>query len=622
MTATRFTDLPLSDTLFQALADMGYVQPTPVQAAAIPLVATGRDLMVQSQTGTGKTAAFGIPLVERLDPRSKGVQALALAPTRELAKQVADELNLLGKYNRVRAAAIYGGASFEKQVAETKFAQIVVGTPGRVLDHLGRGTLRLDHLLVLVLDEADEMLSLGFARELDQIMSHVPEKRQTLLFSATIPEDIKRYARRYMHEPEFLSLIEENVAADDVEHIYYMVSGVGRPRDLVRVIEFEQPESAIIFANTRKDSELVARHLKKAGFDAEFLNGDMTQKDREAVMKRTKEKDLRFLVATDIAARGIDISDLSHVINYSLPESPEVYIHRTGRTGRAGASGTAISLIGPREIGVYYYLKRLYHVALTERTVPTQAEIDLRREEERTDTLIREILDGATAVEDEALRTEALRILEREDAVEVVQALLQSFRKGGTRPAAPRIGGILEDAPKPSRVEPGSRPQTLQGLADRVAIVQGEFRGLPARKQPARDVAEAPAVQAPVAAPVVVAAPVAAAVVAPVVAAVVAPVAAPVAAPVVAAAPAPVAAAQPSEVKLFLNIGERDGQDEESLREVLADLAGLWPEDIIELDVRPRHTYVTVAAEYVDDFVEAVTGETLGNRTLRAEVAR
>jgi ATP-dependent RNA helicase RhlE len=345
MTATRFTDLPLSDTLFQALADMGYVQPTPVQAAAIPLVATGRDLMVQSQTGTGKTAAFGIPLVERLDPRSKGVQALALAPTRELAKQVADELNLLGKYNRVRAAAIYGGASFEKQVAETKFAQIVVGTPGRVLDHLGRGTLRLDHLLVLVLDEADEMLSLGFARELDQIMSHVPEKRQTLLFSATIPEDIKRYARRYMHEPEFLSLIEENVAADDVEHIYYMVSGVGRPRDLVRVIEFEQPESAIIFANTRKDSELVARHLKKAGFDAEFLNGDMTQKDREAVMKRTKEKDLRFLVATDIAARGIDIDQLPHVVNFEMPNVPEDYVHRIGRTGRAGATGEAISLV-------------------------------------------------------------------------------------------------------------------------------------------------------------------------------------------------------------------------------------------------------------------------------------
>ncbi|MCA9543648.1 MAG: DEAD/DEAH box helicase, partial [Myxococcales bacterium] len=270
MSEPRFTDLALSDATLSALADMGYVTPTPVQSAALPMVATGVDLMVQSQTGTGKTAAFGIPVLEQLDDAGKGIGVLVLCPTRELARQVADEFDQLTKYRRLQTVAVYGGASLEKQVAEMRFARAVVGTPGRVLDHLRRKTLKLHGLRALILDEADEMLNMGFAQELNAIMDYVPTDRQTLLFSATIPPDIKRYAKRYMREPEFLSLIEENVAADDVEHHYYMVSGVGRTRDLVQVIEFENPDSAIIFTNTRKDSELVARYLKRQGYDAEY----------------------------------------------------------------------------------------------------------------------------------------------------------------------------------------------------------------------------------------------------------------------------------------------------------------------------------------------------------------
>lgn len=618
MTDFRFTDLPLSTPMFQALEAIGYEHPTPVQRASIPLVATGSDLMVQSQTGTGKTAAFGIPLIEALGQKPKGIQSLVLAPTRELAKQVAEEFTRLAQFSDIRSVAIYGGASFEKQVAEARFANIVCGTPGRVLDHLKRGTFNLKKLRMLILDEADEMLSMGFARELEQIMRFVPKQRQTLLFSATIPEDIKRYAKRYMKAPEFLSLIEENVAADDVEHVYYMVSGVGRPRDLIRVLEFEQPESAIIFTNTRKDTEIVCRHLKRQGFDAEYLNGDLAQRDRERVMKRAKEKTLRYLVATDIAARGIDIASLSHVINFVLPESAEVYIHRTGRTGRAGAKGTAISLIGPREIGVYYYLKRLYNVALTERSVPTQAEIDLRTEEKRTDSIVQRIMDRVGPIDDGALRAQTMRILERDDAVEVVQALLKAFETGGDQKAA-GFGGLLDDVPKPRHVAPGGRQQTVQGVADRVKRMRGEHRGpsKPAEKPKAeKPVKAAEPVKQPEPEPVEAAEPAPAKQAEPKTPAVKSPKPAPV------EAPEEKAALPEGQVKLFINLGKRDIDDEAALRETLADLAGLWPEDILDIELRGRHSYVVLEDELAEDVIEAINGEKLGRRTVRIEVAR
>ena len=283
-----------------------------------------------------------------------------------------------------------------------------------------------------------------------------------------------------MREPEFLSLIEENVASDEVTHQYFMVSGVGRSRDLVRIIQLDTPSSAIIFTNTRKDCEVVARALRRADYDAEYLNSDLSQRERERVMKRMKDKDLRFLVATDIAARGIDISQLSHVINYTLPESPEVYIHRTGRTGRAGNKGTALSLIGPREIGVYYYLKRIYEVALEERTLPSATEIDLRRNERRTEELVSK-LKKSLAVDklDKDSRNQAVHLLERDDAIELVQILLAHYQKPSRQQPAESFGGLLKEVPKPERVAPGSRKASIEGIASRVATIRGEYRGLP-----------------------------------------------------------------------------------------------------------------------------------------------
>ena len=341
-----FDEMPLSDEVKQALADMGYTQPAPVQHAVYEPAARGLDLVVQARTGTGKTAAFGIPLVDQMIKRNQRVpQALVLTPTRELALQVARELEKIGAKRDVHLVSVYGGAPIQRQVDALRAgAQIIVGTPGRVLDHMRRGTLDPKELRILVLDESDEMLSMGFERELHAIVDFMPEKKQTLLFSATLPPEIVRMASTRLHEPQFIYLSGDHVGALEILHFVYFVMQ-DKADALVRMLEVEDPESALIFCNTRDETERVAGMLQRQGYDADWLNGDLPQSEREKVMTRSKEGNLRFLVATDVAARGIDISHLTHVINYDFPESTEVYVHRTGRTGRMGRTGTAISLI-------------------------------------------------------------------------------------------------------------------------------------------------------------------------------------------------------------------------------------------------------------------------------------
>ena len=376
--SVSFSDLDLRPETLQGLSEMGYERPTKVQSEVFAHVREGKDLLVQSRTGTGKTAAFGIPLLEGVDASTGAVQALVLAPTRELANQVATEFGKISKHRGLSILPVYGGAPINPQIkAFEDGAQVVCGTPGRVLDHIRRKTMNTEKLNMLVFDEADEMLSMGFAEEIEAIVSTLPDstKRQTLLFSATIPEDIERIANKHMREPEKISLSSDGVSVDAIEHSYYVVSGMARTRDLLKVLISEEPESAIIFCNTRDDTNTVARFLNKNGHDAEPLSSDLSQKDRERVMKRMRDHDLKYLVATDIAARGIDISQLSHVINYTFPESPEVYVHRTGRTGRAGKSGVALSLIGPREIGAFYYLKLIYKIRPTERDLPSNEKL-------------------------------------------------------------------------------------------------------------------------------------------------------------------------------------------------------------------------------------------------------
>ncbi|UCH30221.1 MAG: DEAD/DEAH box helicase [Myxococcales bacterium] len=382
--AQTFEELGLSDEVLTALGEMGWETPTPVQRDSYPLAIAGHDIIVQSRTGTGKTGAFGIPLVDKLISKEGNEQALILAPTRELALQSASEIEKLGAHRDVDTVAVYGGASMERQVrALEKGARVISGTPGRVLDHLNRGTIKASRLRILVLDEADEMLSMGFAKELNAIIEKLPKERQTLLFSATVDRAIKRVAEKHMRDPEFLGLSGDHVGALGIEHFVYMVSGVGRVANLITVLETEDPESALIFCNTKAETEEVSSALQRAGFNAEWLNGDRPQREREEVLGRVRREEVRFLVATDVAARGIDVSHLTHVINFSLPENVEQYVHRTGRTGRAGRTGTAISLVGPTELGILYYLRLQYRIFPVERTLPSEGEQRTRHEADR-----------------------------------------------------------------------------------------------------------------------------------------------------------------------------------------------------------------------------------------------
>src|SRR5260370_11855499 len=371
----------LSKETLEALAAMGCTHPTPVQREVYEPAVRGKDIVVQARTGTGKTAAFGLPIVETVVRRNLAkVQVLALCPTRELALQVTAELERLGRPRGIRPVAIYGGAPMNRQVEQLSTgAQVVVGTPGRVLDHLKRKTLDPESIRMLVLDEADEMLSMGFERELSSILERLPKGRQTLLFSATIPPDIERIARDRLREPEFITLSGDHIGALEVLHFIYLARG-DKLEALLRVLEVENPESAIIFCNTKAETERVAEALERQGFGAAWLNGDLPQGEREVVMQATRAGKLRYLVATDVAARGIDISHLTHVINFDFPESAERYVHRTGRTGRAGRTGTAVSIIAPQDIGHLYLLRLTYKIRPIEKQLPTAGELKTREE--------------------------------------------------------------------------------------------------------------------------------------------------------------------------------------------------------------------------------------------------
>jgi ATP-dependent RNA helicase DeaD len=377
-----FSDLP--DDVKAGIRDLGWSEPMPVQAAVIPAMRANRDLIVQARTGSGKTGAFGIPIVVEIDAALRAPQALVLAPTRELANQVAAEITTLGKPRNVSCLAIYGGVGYGAQnEGLAAGAQVIVGTPGRILDHLGAGRLKLDRVRFFVLDEADELLSFGFWPDMREIERFLPakERRQTCLFSATMPEKVRALTRVFQRDPEFVTLSEGQIAPAEIEHYFYLVSAQEKEHALARILEYEDPESAIVFCNTKDDVRYVTAFLQRRGFDADQISGDLAQAARERAMARIKAGELRFLVATDVAARGIDISDLSHVISWAAPESPEVYVHRTGRTGRAGKAGVALSLVSALDIGAFRYLQNVNRIQIAERRLPTDAELLARLRE-------------------------------------------------------------------------------------------------------------------------------------------------------------------------------------------------------------------------------------------------
>ena len=368
----------LSPELRAACERAGWKSLTPVQAKSIPYLLANREMLVQSRTGSGKTGAYLLSIMQKINMEQNFAQALVLVPTRELALQVSREAQMLTEGTNLRTAVVYGGVGYNAQLEAFRGgAQLVVGTPGRILDHLLKNTLSLDHLKILIFDEADRMLSMGFYPDMVKIRKYIPSREiSSSMFSATFPPQVIRLADQFLRGPQLLSLSGNQVHIAEIEHLYYTVPGMRKERSLVRIIEIENPASAIIFCNTKDTVHYLSVVLKRFGYDADELSSDLAQSAREKVMARVKRGALRFLVATDVAARGIDIPDLSHVIQYEPPEDPEAYIHRAGRTGRMGSSGVAISLVAEMEKFKLQSIARYYNINMEERQLASDEELE------------------------------------------------------------------------------------------------------------------------------------------------------------------------------------------------------------------------------------------------------
>jgi ATP-dependent RNA helicase DeaD len=376
-----FADLQIHPAVLKATADVGYESPTAIQAATIPALMAGTDVVGLAQTGTGKTAAFAIPILSKIDVNNKATQALVLAPTRELALQVAEAFSRYGAHlKQLNVLPIYGGASYTVQLAGLRRgAQVVVGTPGRVIDHLERGTLDLSHVDYLVLDEADEMLTMGFAEEVDRILSETPEFKQVALFSATMPPAIRKITTKYLHDPLEVTTKSKTTTAENISQRYIQVAGPRKMDALTRVLEVEQFEAMIVFVRTKQATEEVAEKLRARGFSAAAINGDIPQAVRERTIAALKSGRIDILVATDVAARGLDVERISHVLNYDIPHDTESYVHRIGRTGRAGRSGTALLFISPRERHLLKAIEKATRQTLIESELPTVEDVNAQR---------------------------------------------------------------------------------------------------------------------------------------------------------------------------------------------------------------------------------------------------
>ena len=596
VSTTSFADLPLSEELRRGIADRGYVQPTPVQAAVIGLILAGRDVICRSKTGTGKTAAFGIPLLERIPGGTRKASALVLCNTRELALQVSEELKALATHKNIEVIAVYGGAPMGVQTDALRAgAEVIVGTPGRVYDHIRRGSLKLDDTRIAVLDEADEMLSAGFFEEVTRILDHLPRDRQTLLFSATVPPDIEHLASKYLRDPETILLSGDQFTVEHIKNVIYdVVDQYPKPRNLLYLLEREDPDSAIVFCNTRTDTELIANVLNRNGLDAEMLNGDLPQKERERVMGKVKRGELKFMVATDIAARGIDISDLCHVINYSLPEDPAVYLHRVGRTGRIGKKGTAISLVSGAEIVTLSALQKRFGIEFEQRRLPTPEEaktawVEKHAKELREamtggmayDAFLSLAVDLSTRDDGRGLLAYALKYFFTHHRMEKAQAraagekLLESHKVEQVHREQKKARGEHDRTRRKPRLE--RKQETADERAEGSAVPSGS--GLGSAAGPIEPAADTPSERAE----------------------------------------APATALD--RVKLFVSPGAEDGWEKESFASALSALAGQPRESILAVDLKPRYAYVLVRPGSEQAYL-AAAGRTLKEKPLTVEIAR
>lgn len=453
---TKFSELNISESTQNALSRMGFEEATPIQESTITFGMEGKDVIGQAQTGTGKTAAFGIPLIEKIDMNDTSVQALVIAPTRELAIQVSEEIYKIGYGRRARVLTVYGGQEIGRQIrALRNNPQIVVGTPGRILDHINRKTLKLDKVQTLVLDEADEMLNMGFIEDINTILAAVPAERQTLLFSATMPPAIRKIAETFMKNPEIVKIKSKEMTVENIDQ-YFVKSQEREKFDILsRLLNVHQPELAIIFGRTKRRVDELSHALNIRGYLAEGIHGDLTQAKRMSVLRQFKENKIDILVATDVAARGLDISGVTHVYNFDIPQDPESYVHRIGRTGRAGKSGMAITFVTPREMGYLRTVEETTKKRMNPLQPPTEDEALIGQQRVAMDQL-KEIVAKNELNDYMPLAAELLQGM---DAQEIVAAAIRSLTN---EPDDTPIK-ITEERPLPSRKSSSSSSSSRSG---------------------------------------------------------------------------------------------------------------------------------------------------------------
>ena len=656
MTTKLFSELGISPEVLKAIDKLGFEQASPIQAEAIPVLMAGRDVVGQSQTGSGKTAAFAVPAIEKTDAQLRAVQVLILAPTRELAVQVAEEFHKLSLFKRgIHSLPIYGGQSYERQFDGLRQgAQIVIGTPGRVMDHMRRGTMRLDKVKMVILDEADVMLDMGFHEDIEFILQAVPKERQTVFFSATMPQPIQRLIQRYSRDPQTVRIEQRELTVPTVEQVYYEVDRRFKIELLTRLIDLGDLRLGIIFCNTKRMVDELVDHLNALGYSADRLHGDMSQAMRDRVMNKFRKSGLEFLVATDVAARGIDVDDVQVVFNYDLPYDAEDYLHRIGRTGRAGRSGRAVSFASGREVFQIRQIERYTNVKMQRGKMPTAGEVEEARVNVFLDKLRATLRAGEFKRQERLVET---LLEEGFSSTDIAAALLHQMQSAGPAPVA-----------VPERREPASRP-------DRFARDEGprERRERPPRRMEERPAAPsrkpwrsaeddagprpAPAprretrgtlhgVRASAPAPTPVqspASPVTPPVPALPVAAVPAPTVPPVPPSPVRAEEAPatprpavraaVHAEKPQAVvkhsrrtpaeqtRLYMNVGREMGIEAGDVVGAILGETGLPAKVVGVIDIRERHLFVDVASEHSNGIIAKLNRTAIKSHKLKVKVA-
>jgi len=642
MTPKLFSELGLSPELLKAIDKLGFEQAAPIQAAAIPVLMSGKDVVGQSQTGSGKTAAFGVPAVEKVDPNKREVQVLILCPTRELAIQVSEEIHKLAFFKRgINALPIYGGQSYERQFAGLKQgAQIVIGTPGRVMDHMRRGTLRLHGVKMVILDEADVMLNMGFRDDIELILQSVPPERQTVFFSATMPKPIRDLIEKYSRNPETVKIEQKAMTVSTVDQVYFEVDRRNKMELLTRLIDLHDHKLGIIFCNTKRMVDDLVDYLGAAGYQADRLHGDMTQHMRDRVMNKFRQSGLEFLVATDVAARGIDVDDIEVVFNYDLPYDPEDYVHRIGRTGRAGKSGVAVSLVPYRELFQIKNIERFTNQRIQRGTVPTEDEVAAAKGNIFLEKIRSLLASGEFKKQDHLIE----RLTEEGfSSVDIASALIHLLQSGeAAKPASkpenldrPPRDDRFDDRRErsPSRDDRGPRrdfrddrrgrsDDRPERFADPRAERPRKFEDRPPRIE--KRVTPAPRAAVPPPAPKPVAAPVATPVATPkaepiektysdeeILASVKTPEAKPESklfikpksAPVAPKTPRPSRAVPAGQTRLWMNLGDTQGIKPIDIVNAVAGETGLPGKVVGTVDVREKHLFVDVETAHVNGIV-------------------